>query len=79
MRGKQRTGQTGSNAGRAKWGLSIVAVLVLMAITAGSSAAMRYVQSAPRHFTASPVITAKQHEGQSSDGTYTSGNITQYK
>jgi len=79
VRGKQRTGQTRSNAARAKWGLSIVAVLVLMAITAGSSAAMRYVQSAPRHFTASPVITAKQHEGQSSDGTYTSGNITQYK
>ncbi|HEX7144053.1 MAG TPA: hypothetical protein VF225_01990, partial [Gaiellaceae bacterium] len=25
------------------------------------------------------MITAKQHEGQRSDGTYTSGNITQYK
>jgi uncharacterized repeat protein (TIGR01451 family) len=50
-----------------------------MAISAGSSSAMRFVQSSPRHFTATPVITAKQHEGQKSDSSYTSGNITQYK
>ena len=51
-----------------------------MAISAGSSSAMRFVQSAPRHFTATPVITAKQHEGQKSDLiSWTSGNITTYK
>src|SRR5207247_8390137 len=34
----------------------------------------------PRHLAAAGTsITAKQHEGQRSDGTYTSGNITQYK
>jgi uncharacterized repeat protein (TIGR01451 family) len=81
VRGKNRTGQTRPYAVRAKWGISIVALLVLMAISAGSSSAMRFVTSSPRHFTANPVITAKQHEGQKSapDSSYTSGNITQYK
>jgi uncharacterized repeat protein (TIGR01451 family) len=74
VRGKNTTGQTW-----AKWGISLVALLVLMAITAGASSAMRFGNSSPRHLTASQVITAKQHEGQRSDGTYTSGNITQYK
>jgi uncharacterized repeat protein (TIGR01451 family) len=74
VRGKNTTGQTW-----AKWSISLVALLVLMAFTAGASSAMRFVNSSPRHFTAAQVITAKQHEGQSSDGTYTSGNITQYK
>ncbi|TML85180.1 MAG: DUF11 domain-containing protein [Actinobacteria bacterium] len=60
--------------------MSVVAVLVLMAIGAGSSSAMRFVTSSPRHFTAAPVITAKQHEGQQfPDLSYTSGNITTYK
>jgi uncharacterized repeat protein (TIGR01451 family) len=57
----------------------VVALLVLTGISAGSSSAMRFVSSAPRHFTATPVITAKQHEGQKSDLSYTSGNITTYK
>jgi uncharacterized repeat protein (TIGR01451 family) len=74
VRGKNRSGQTW-----AKWGISLVALLVLMAVTAGASSAMRFGNSSPRHFTAAQLITAKQHEGQSSDGTYTSGNITQYK
>lgn len=79
MRGKKATGRTGSHVNHAKWGISVVALLVLMAITAGSSSAMRFANSSPRHFTATPVITAKQHEGQKSDLSYTSGNITQYK
>ncbi len=79
MRGKNRTGQSRPNAVRAKWGVSVVALLVLMAIGAGSSPAMPFVKTLPRHLTASPVITAKQHEGQKSDSSYTSGNITQYK
>jgi uncharacterized repeat protein (TIGR01451 family) len=79
VRGKNRTGQTRPYAARAKWGISIVALLVLTAIGAGSSSAMRFVNSSPRHFSATPVITAKQHEGQKSDLSYSSGNITQYK
>jgi len=79
VRGKKRTGQLRPRAARAKWGISVVALLVLMAISAGSSSAMRFGISSPRHFTASPVITAKQHEGQKSDSSYTSGNITTYK
>jgi hypothetical protein len=81
VRGKNRTGQTRPYAARAKWGISIVALLVLTAIGAGSSSAMRFVNSSPRHFSATPVITAKQHEGQKSppDSSYSSGNITQYK
>ena len=47
MRGKNTTGQTW-----AKWGTSLVALLVLMAITAGASSAMRFGNSSPRHFTA---------------------------
>ncbi len=67
MRGKKATGRTGSHVNHAKWGISIVALLVLMAITAGSSSAMRFGNSSPRHFTAAQVITAKQHEGQKSN------------
>ena len=74
MRGNNRSGQTW-----AKWGISLVALLVLMAITAGASSAMRFGNGSPRHFTAAQLITAKQHEGQRSDGTYTSGNITAYR
>jgi hypothetical protein len=74
VRGKNRSGQTW-----AKWGISLVALLVLMAITAGASSAMRFGNSSPRHFTAAPVITAKQHEGQTKPAlTYTSGNVTTY-
>jgi NAD(P) transhydrogenase subunit alpha len=40
---------------------------------------MRYGMGHTRHLAAAGGITAKQHEGQRSDGTYTSGNITQYK
>jgi uncharacterized repeat protein (TIGR01451 family) len=80
VRGKNRTGRTRSHAVRAKWGISVVALLVLMAISAGSSPAMPFFgHGVPRHFTATPVITAKQHEGQKSDSSYTSGNITTYK
>ena len=79
VRGKKRIGQMRPGAARAKWGISVVALLVLMAVSAGSSSAMRFGISSPRHFTASPVITAKQHEGQKSDSSYTSGNITTYK
>jgi uncharacterized repeat protein (TIGR01451 family) len=54
--------------------LSIVAVLAV-----GSAAAMSF-KLRPRHLAAAGTsITAKQHEGKRSDGTYTSGNITQYK
>ena len=79
MRGTKRTGQTWPHAVRVKWGVSIVALFVLLAITAGSSSAMRFGNGWARHFSATPVITAKQHEGQKSDLSYTSGNITQYK
>jgi uncharacterized repeat protein (TIGR01451 family) len=79
VRGKKTAGYARSKAARAKWGFVVVALLVLTGISAGSSSAMRFVSSSPRHFTAAPVLTAKQHEGQSSDGTYTSGNITTYK
>ena len=79
MRGTKRTGQTWPHAVRVKWGVSIVALFVLLAITAGSSSAMRFGNGGVRHFSATPVITAKQHEGQKSDLSYTSGNITQYK
>jgi len=35
VRGKKATGRTGSHGNHAKWGISIVALLVLVAITAG--------------------------------------------
>jgi len=77
--GKKTAGHARSQAARAKWGVVVVALLVLTGIGAGSSSAMRFVGSSPRHFTAAPVITAKQHEGQKSDLSYTSGNVTTYK
>jgi uncharacterized repeat protein (TIGR01451 family) len=56
----------------------VLAVVVLAAITAGGSQARYFVHG--RTLAASGVtITAKQHEGQKSDLTYTSGNVTQYK
>jgi uncharacterized repeat protein (TIGR01451 family) len=55
-----------------------IALVVLLGITAGSSLATPFEKSSPRRLAATPVITAKQHEGQKSDGTYTSGNITEY-
>jgi uncharacterized repeat protein (TIGR01451 family) len=56
-----------------------IGLVVLIGITAGSSLAKPTGKSSVRHLAATPVLTAKQHEGQRSDGTYTSGNITQYK
>jgi uncharacterized repeat protein (TIGR01451 family) len=56
-----------------------IGLVVLIGITAGSSLAKPTGKSSVRHLAASPGLTAKQHEGQRSDGTYTSGNITQYK
>jgi uncharacterized repeat protein (TIGR01451 family) len=56
-----------------------IALIVLIGITAGSSLAKPVGKNRTRHLAATPVLTAKQHEGQKSDGTYTSGNITQYK
>ena len=79
VKGNKTAGYTRSKVVRAKWGFVVVALLVLTGISAGSSSAMRFVSSSPRHFTATPVITAKQHEGQKSDLSYTSGNITTYK
>jgi len=77
--GKKTAGHARSHAARAKWGVVVVALVVLTGIGADSSSAMRFVSSSPRHFTAAPVITAKQHEGQKSDLSYTSGNVTTYK
>ena len=58
----------------------IVIALSLAAVLAVSSAAAMTFKLGPRHLAAAGTsITAKQHEGQRSDGTYTSGNITQYK
>ena len=63
---------------RARVGI-LLALTAISAIVVSSAAAMRYGTGHARHLAASGGITAKQHEGQSSDGTYTSGNITQYK
>ena len=57
----------------------IGALVLLTTIAAGSSLAMPFANNAPRRLAATPVITAKQHEGQKSDLSYTSGNITEYK
>jgi large repetitive protein len=58
----------------------IVIALSLVAVLAVSSATAMSFKLGPRHLAAAGTsITAKQHEGQRSDGTYTSGNITQYK
>jgi uncharacterized repeat protein (TIGR01451 family) len=56
-----------------------IALVVLVGITAGSSLAKPVGKNSPRRLAASSLLTAKQHEGQRSDGTFTSGNITQYK
>jgi uncharacterized repeat protein (TIGR01451 family) len=63
----------------------IVTMLVLAGIAAGGSQAMHLGHVARAHhggrvLADSPVtITAKAHEGQRSDGTWTGGNITTYK
>ena len=57
----------------------LFAMTAIAAIVVSSAAAMRYGTGHTRQLAASGGITAKQHEGQRSDGTYTSGNITQYK
>jgi uncharacterized repeat protein (TIGR01451 family) len=56
----------------------VLALVLSAAITAGGSQARYFVHG--RTLASSGVtITAKSHQGQSSDGTYTSGNVTQYK
>src|SRR2546421_13105474 len=72
-----------SKRGRRSWlrrrvGI-VLAVGGIAALAVSSAAAMRYGGGHTRQLAASGGITAKQHEGQRSDGTYTSGNITQYK
>src|SRR5947207_10724860 len=58
----------------------IVIALALVAVLAVSSATAMSSKLRPRHLAAAGTsITAKQHEGQRSDSTYTSGNITQYR
>src|SRR5438034_2062273 len=80
MRENEGTGPSAQKRVRlSRWGGSAIALIVLLGITAGSSLAMPFGKSSPRRLAASGGITAKQHEGQRSEGTYTSGNITQYK
>jgi uncharacterized repeat protein (TIGR01451 family) len=63
---------------RKRAGLALAVSIV--AVLAVSSAAAMSFRLVPRHLAAAGTsITAKQHEGQRSDLTYTSGNITQYK
>ena len=57
----------------------LFALTAIAAIVVSSAAAMRYGTGHTRHLAAAGGITAKQHEGQSSDLSYTSGNVTQYK
>jgi uncharacterized repeat protein (TIGR01451 family) len=74
---------TESKRGRRAWlrrRIGIVfALTAISAIVVSSAAAMRYGTGHTRQLAAAGGITAKQHEGQRSDDTYTSGNITQYK
>jgi uncharacterized repeat protein (TIGR01451 family) len=80
MRDSEGTGPTAQKRVRlSRVGGLAIALVVLIGISAGSSLAKPVGKSSPRRLAATPVLTAKQHEGQKSDGTYTSGNITQYK
>src|SRR5439155_7711780 len=80
MRDNEGTGPTAQKRVRlSRMGGLAIALVVLIGISAGSSLAKPVGKSSPRRLAATPVLTAKQHEGQTSDGTYTSGNITQYK
>jgi uncharacterized repeat protein (TIGR01451 family) len=80
MRENEGAGPTARKRVRlSRFGGSAIALAILIGITAGTSLAKPVGKSSPRRLAATPVLTAKQHEGQRSDGTYTSGNITQYK
>jgi uncharacterized repeat protein (TIGR01451 family) len=80
MRENEGAGPTARKRLRlSRFGGSAIALAVLIGITAGASLAKPVGKSSPRRLAATSVLTAKQHEGQRSDGTYTSGNITQYK
>jgi uncharacterized repeat protein (TIGR01451 family) len=80
MRENEGTGPTARRPSRLfTLGGLVIALVALLGITAGSSLAKPTGKSSIRHLAATPVLTAKQHEGKRSDGTYTSGNITQYK
>ncbi len=58
----------------------VVALSAIAVLAVSSSAAMPFGKDMTRRLAAAGTsITAKQHEGQRSNGTYTSGNITQYK
>src|SRR5919204_4967634 len=81
--GERTPGRTRRSFARRSW--LIVTMLVLAGIAAGGSQAMHLGHVARAHhggrvLADSPVtITAKAHEGQRSDGTWTGGNITTYK
>src|SRR5207253_8533656 len=66
---------------RRRW--IVLLVVVVAGMAAGGSQARLIGPAAHSHSrglqASGTTITAKQHEGQRSDGTYTSGNITQYK
>jgi uncharacterized repeat protein (TIGR01451 family) len=58
----------------------VVALSAIAVLAVSSSAASPFGKDLTRRLAAAGTsITAKQHEGQRSNGTYTSGNITQYK
>jgi uncharacterized repeat protein (TIGR01451 family) len=80
MRDNEGTGPTAQKCVRlSRLGGVAIALVALLGVTAGSSLAKPVGKTGSRRLAATPVLTAKQHEGRSSDGTYTSGNITQYK
>src|SRR5436309_9913226 len=81
MRDNEGTGPTAQKRVRlSRMGGLAIALVVLIGISAGSSLAKPVGKSSPRRLAATPVLTAKQHEGQEFPGlTYTSGNVTQYK
>ncbi|MEN3336696.1 MAG: large repetitive protein, partial [Acidobacteriota bacterium] len=59
---------------------ALLALGVAAVFAASASQAMPFFGKHPlRSLAAGGGITAKQHEGQRSNGTYTSGNITEYK
>ena len=81
MRDNEGTGPTAPTRVRlSRLGGFAIALVVLLGITAGLSLAKPVGKSSPRRLAATPVLTAKQHEGQQFPAlTYTSGNVTQYK
>src|SRR5207247_10036730 len=80
MRENEGTGPTARRPSRLfTLGGLVIALVALLGITAGSSLAKPTGKSTLRHVAATPVLTAKQHEGQRRHGTSTSGSITQSK